>query len=77
MAAVFMMSLATIWRKTILMPRWLIYTTYVTALCLMLLSDLSMWIVLVFPAWVLVVSLLALVRSGVIDLHHEDGEERR
>ena len=41
------------------------------------LSDLSMWIVLVFPAWVLVVSLLALVRSGVIDLHHEDGEERR
>ena len=77
MAAVFMLSLATIWRKTILMPRWLIYTTYVTALCLMLLSDLSMWIVLVFPAWVLVVSLLALVRSGVIDLHHEDGEERR
>ena len=28
-----------------------------------------MWITVAFPVWVLVVSLLALVRAGVIDLH--------
>ena len=72
MAAVFMMSLATIWLKTGLMRRWLVFTTYGAAVGLLLSSDLSMWIALVFPAWVLLVSVLALVRSGVIDLRHDD-----
>ncbi|RDH74765.1 hypothetical protein DVS77_30465 [Mycolicibacterium moriokaense] len=72
MAAVFMISLATIWLRTNLMPRWLVGVTYASALGLLIASDLSMWIVLVFPVWVLVVSLLLLVRSGVIDLHHDD-----
>ncbi len=68
MAAVFMISLATIWLKTGLMPRWLTGLTYASAFCLLVVSDLSMWIVLAFPVWVLLVSLLALVRAGVIDL---------
>lgn len=72
MAAVFMFSLGTIWHKTQLMPRWLVGLTYGVALCLLLFSDVSMWIVLAFPAWVLVVSLLALGRAGVIDLHLHD-----
>ena len=72
MAAVFMISLATIWLKTGLMQRWLVFTTYGSAIGLLLSSDLSMWIALVFPAWVLLVSVLALVRSGVIDLRHDD-----
>jgi hypothetical protein len=72
MAAVFMISLATIWLKTGLMPKWLVGTTYVVAVSLLIGSDISMWVVLAFPAWVLVVSLLALVRAGVIDLHHHD-----
>ena len=72
MAAVFMMSLATIWLKTGLMQRWLVFTTYGSAIGLLLSSDLSMWIALVFPAWVLLVSVLALVRSGGIDLRHDD-----
>ena len=55
------------------MPRWLVYTTYASAVGLLFSSDLSMWIALVFPFWVLLVSVLALVRSGVIDLHHDDG----
>ncbi len=71
MAAVFMISLATIWLRTGLMRRWLIVITYVVAVALLLLGDLSMWIVLAFPAWVFIVSVLALVRSGVIDLHHD------
>ena len=71
MAAVFMMSLATIWLRTRLMPRWLVWVTYLAALVLLLASDVSMWMTLAFPVWVLVVSLLLLVRAGVIDVHRE------
>ncbi len=68
MAAVFMISLATIWLKTRLMPRWLAVATYVMALAVLVASDINMWMTVSFPAWVLVVSLVMLVRSGVIDL---------
>ncbi|WP_454788164.1 hypothetical protein [Mycolicibacterium lutetiense] len=71
MAAVFMISLATIWLKTGLMPRALVYTTYLVAVTLLIAGDISMWIVLAFPIWVFVVSVLLLVRAGVIDLHGE------
>ncbi len=72
MAAVFMMSLATIWLKTGLMPRWLVGVTYLVAVGLIFASDLTMWLVLAFPVWVMVVSVLLLVRAGVIDLDRED-----
>jgi hypothetical protein len=72
MAAVFMISLATIWLKTGLMPRWLVAVTYLVALGLLVASDISMWLVLAFPIWVLVVSVLLLMRAGVIDLDRED-----
>ena len=72
MGAVFMISLATIWLKTGLMPRWLVIVTYVLALGILLATDISMWITLAFPAWVLVVSVLLLVRAGVIDLDRDD-----
>ena len=62
MAAVFMMSLATIWLKTGLMPRWLVMTTYAVVAAVLLAADVSMWIALSFPAWVLVVSLFVLNR---------------
>ena len=62
MAAVFMMSLATIWLKTGLMPRWLVITTYAVVVAVLLAADVSMWITLAFPAWVLVVSLFVLSR---------------
>lgn len=71
MAAVFMISLATIWLRTELMPRWLVWTTYLAALVLLLASDVSMWMALVFPVWVLMVSVLLLVRAGVIDFHQD------
>lgn len=68
MAAVFMISLATIWLKTGLMPRWLVGVTYVVAVVLLLASEVSMWLTLAFPTWVLVVSGLLLVRAWAIDL---------
>lgn len=75
MGAVFMISLATIWLKTGLMPRWLVVVTYIVAVGLILASDISMWLALAFPIWVLVVSVLLLVRAGVIDLDGDDNEQ--
>jgi hypothetical protein len=63
MAAVFMISLATIWLKTGLMPRWLVAVSYLAAVGLLVASDVTMWLVLAFPFWVLVVSVLLLVRA--------------
>lgn len=73
MAAVFMISLATIWLRTALMPRWLVVVSYLAALCLLVASDTASWITLAFPVWVLVVSVLMLVRGGVIDLPGDGG----
>ncbi|EHB55801.1 hypothetical protein MycrhDRAFT_2995 [Mycolicibacterium rhodesiae JS60] len=67
MAAVFMISLATIWLRTGLMPRWLVYVSYLLAVALLIGSDISMWLTLGFPIWVLVVSLLLLSRAGVFE----------
>ena len=41
MAAVFMISLATIWLKTGLMPRWLVVVTYLVAVGLLVASDIT------------------------------------
>jgi hypothetical protein len=35
-------------------------------------SDITMWLTLAFPAWVLMVSILLLVRAGVVDLDRDD-----
>ncbi len=67
MAAVFMMSLATMWLRTGLMPRWLVGLSYLAAVALLLASDVSMWITMAFPVWVLVVSGLLLARAGLFE----------
>ena len=67
MAAVFMISLATIWLKTGLMPPWLVALSYLVALGLLIAGDVSMWLTLAFPVWVLVVSALILLRAGYVD----------
>ncbi|MCT7658680.1 hypothetical protein [Mycobacterium deserti] len=64
MAAVFMISLATIWLKTGLMPRTLVSVTYLVAVGLLLAGDISMWLTLAFPIWVLLVSVLLLRRRA-------------
>lgn len=67
MGAVFIISLATIWLKTGLMPRWLVAISYLSGLALLIISDVSMWVTLVFPVWVLVVSLVMLTRARHIE----------
>ena len=63
MAGVFMISLATMWLRTGVMPRWLAIVTYVVAAVLLVVTSLSLWVTLVFPGWVLVVSILILVQN--------------
>jgi hypothetical protein len=63
MAGLFMTSLGTIWFRTGLMPRWLAVATYALAAVLLLVINLSLWITLVFPAWVFFVSAFILVRQ--------------
>jgi hypothetical protein len=54
------------------MPRLLVGVTYVVAVGLLVSSDISMWLTLAFPIWVLVVSVLLLNRAGVIELDRGD-----
>ncbi len=61
MAGVFMLSLATIWVRTRVMPRWLAFLTYACALVLLVSIGFSLWVTLVFPVWVLVISVVILV----------------
>jgi len=56
-----MISLATIWLRTRTMPRWLVFFTYALALVLLVSISLSVWFTLVFPAWVLVISVHMLI----------------
>ncbi len=61
MAAIFMISIATIWLRTRLMPKWLAVATYVMALVLLLVVSFNLWVTLIFPAWVFFISVLILV----------------
>lgn len=57
MAAVFMISTCTIATRTRIFPRWMSLLGYVLALLMLVSIGLTRWISLVFPTWVLVISL--------------------
>lgn len=61
MAGVFMISLGTIWLRTGLMRRGWALLTYALALVLLLSISYSLWVTLIFPGWVLVVSVYFLL----------------
>jgi hypothetical protein len=61
MAAIFQISQATLWLRTGVMPKWMAMLTYAVAVVLLFVVTQSPWIVLVFPAWVLLVSVYILV----------------
>jgi hypothetical protein len=69
MAGVFMISLGTVWLRTGLMARWTVVLTYLLALALLLMIDLSLWVQLAFPVWTLLISALILVRSTRSQMH--------
>lgn len=61
MAAVFLISVATLWMRTGVMPKWMALLTYPLALVLLFIWTRSSWVILLFPAWVFLVSLYILV----------------
>ena len=63
MASVFMVSLATLVRITGVMPRMLSYLTYFLALVMLVTFSASLWLLLIFPAWVLLVSVYLLITN--------------
>jgi hypothetical protein len=63
MAGVFMIALATLWMRTGVMPRVFVFLSYTVALVLLVSSDFTSWLILVFPAWVFVISVFILVES--------------
>jgi hypothetical protein len=63
MAGVFMLSLGTIWLRTGLMARWLVILTYLLAVSLLIIINLSLWVTLIFPIWVMIISLEVLVMN--------------
>ena len=73
MAGMFMIVLGTIWVRTNLMPRWLTLLTYAAAVALLISIGFSHWVILLFPAWVLLISayilyLNFLFKKGELDI---------
>jgi len=64
MAAVFTLSVSTVGMRAAAMPRWVSFLGYLVALGLLVASSGQPWLQLAFPAWVLLVSIVILVRSA-------------
>lgn len=61
MAAVFVISQATLWLLTGVMPRWMAFVGYGAGLVMLLAVFDATWTVLILPAWVFLVSLYILI----------------
>jgi hypothetical protein len=59
-----MFSVTSLGMRTGVLPRWLVVVGVVTGILLLLSPPLTAWVQMVFPTWVLIVSVTALVRSG-------------
>ena len=73
MGAVFMISAGTIWLRTHLVPRWAVMITYALALVQLLGVTYSVWVTLILPAWVLLISVVFLI-TGWRDQPSEEPE---
>ena len=60
MAAVFTISVSTVGLRASAMPRWVSYIGYLVALILLVAAGEHKWTQLMFPAWVLLVSVVIL-----------------
>jgi len=60
MAAVFTLSVSTVGLRTSAIPRWVSYLGYVVGLALLVAASEYKWTQLVFPAWVLLLSVIIL-----------------
>jgi hypothetical protein len=64
MAAVFTLTTVTIARRTEIVSRWLTFTGLAVALILLIGTNISVWVELLFPAWILALSIDILVTGA-------------
>jgi hypothetical protein len=63
MAGVFMISSCTLFLRLKLAPRWIVFLGYALALLLLLSIGYIAWVSVVFPSWVLLVSVYILIEN--------------
>src|SRR5215212_7490487 len=63
MAAIFVTTTAKLGHEAQLFPRWFVFSSYGVAAALFLVATLNVWLVVVFPLWVLVVSGIIWLRA--------------
>jgi hypothetical protein len=63
MAGVFMISSCTLFLRLRLAPRWMVFLGYALALFLLFSIGYISWVSLVFPLWVLLVSMYILIEN--------------
>jgi len=63
MAGVFMISTGTLFLRTKVTPRWMALLGYALALLLLLSISRVSWIILVFPLWILLISVYILIEN--------------
>jgi len=67
MAAMFVFTTSAILLRAGILPRWFAWSGYVVAMFLLLSASFERWFVLVFPAWLIVLSALLLRTARRID----------
>jgi hypothetical protein len=61
MAAVYMLSIGSLWTRTKVVPRWMVIVTYIVGLGFLLFAGILREARFLFPAWVLLVSVYILI----------------
>jgi hypothetical protein len=64
MAGVFMVSCSTLWLRTGVLPRWTAFLGYAVAAVLLLTLTYIDWISVLFPLWVLLISVYFLIEGS-------------
>ena len=74
MAAVYMLSIGSLWTRTKAVSRWLSIVTYIVALAFLLFAGGLRWARFIFPAWVMLVSIYILILNYRHNRENEDNE---
>ena len=75
MASVYMLSIGSLWTRTKAVPRWLTIVTYLVAVPFLLFAGALRSARVLFPAWVLLVSIFILILNYRLKRENEGDEE--
>ncbi len=66
MAAMFVLTTTNLGRLSGILPRWFVVAGFVVAVVLLLTASLNSWLILVFPAWILIACVILIDRARKI-----------